>query len=57
MIVTDPRRADKGGKPVSYYEDILNEYGVKMAFTNHPKQPLIGILILLSKIPKVMVPV
>lgn len=37
MIVTDPRRADKGGKPVSYYEDILNKYGVKMVFTNHPK--------------------
>lgn len=37
MIVTDPKRADKGGKPVSFYEDILNKYGVKMVFTNHPK--------------------
>lgn len=37
MIVTDPRRADKGGRPVSFYEEILNKYGVKMVFTNHPK--------------------
>lgn len=37
MIVTDPRREDKGGKPVSFYEDILKKYGVKMVFTNHPK--------------------
>ncbi|WP_238618375.1 family 16 glycoside hydrolase [Bacteroides thetaiotaomicron] len=37
MIVTDPRRANNGGKPVSFYEEILNKYGVKMAFTNHPK--------------------
>ena len=37
MIVTDPRRANNGGKPVSFYEDILNKYGVKMVFTNHPK--------------------
>lgn len=37
MIVTDPKRADQGGKPVSYYEEILDRYGVKMAFTNHPK--------------------
>ncbi len=37
MIVTDPRRAKDGGKPVSYYEDILKKYGVKMVFTNHPK--------------------
>lgn len=36
-IVTDPKRADKGGKPVKFYEDILNKYGVKMVFTNHPK--------------------
>lgn len=37
MIVTDPRRADKGGKPVSFYEEILKKYGVRMVFTNHPK--------------------
>lgn len=37
MIVTDPRRENNGGKPVSFYEDILNKYGVKMVFTNHPK--------------------
>lgn len=37
MIVTDPKRATDGGKPVSFYEEILNKYGVKMAFTNHPK--------------------
>lgn len=37
MIVTDPKRADNGGKPVSFYEEILDKYGVKMVFTNHPK--------------------
>ena len=36
-IVTDPKRAEDGGKPVSFYENILNKYGVKMVFTNHPK--------------------
>lgn len=37
MIVTDPKRADQGGQPVSFYEDILKKYGVRMVFTNHPK--------------------
>ena len=27
----------KGGKPVSFYEEILKKYGVRMVFTNHPK--------------------
>lgn len=36
-IVTDPKREPQGGKPVSYYEEILNKYGVTMVFTNHPK--------------------
>lgn len=36
-IVTDPKRENKGGKPVSFYENILNKYGVRMVFTNHPK--------------------
>lgn len=38
MIVTDPIRTDRGGKPVDFYEEILNKYGVKMVFTNHPKK-------------------
>ena len=37
MIVTDPKRAVDGGQPVSFYEEILDKYGVKMVFTNHPK--------------------
>lgn len=37
MIVTDPKRAVDGGQPVSFYEQILDKYGVKMVFTNHPK--------------------
>ncbi len=37
MIVTDPKRENEGGKPVSFYEDILKKYGVTMVFTNHPK--------------------
>ncbi len=37
-IVTDPKRAVNGGKDVSFYEDILNEYGMTMVFTNHPRE-------------------
>ena len=36
-IVSNPKRADNGGKPVEFYEDILKKYGVEMFFANHPK--------------------
>lgn len=36
-IVTDPKRAVNGGKDVKFYEDILDQYGLTMVFTNHPK--------------------
>lgn len=36
-IVTDPKRAVNGGKEVEFYEKILEENGMTMVFTNHPK--------------------
>ena len=36
-IVTDPKREAQGGVPISYYDEILKRYGVKMVLTNHPK--------------------